>query len=176
LVRYVLSPQGDVVVDYGRKLPGRGVYTCFDYTCLEQAVKRKQLSRSLKGTGEASAEVLWQALCDQIRGKILNLLGMSRKAGQAISGTRQVLSELQAGKQIGLLVRAADLSPPIAEKVDKIALRSKVPCAVLFTKDQLGQVLGKSERGVVALKNSSLTVAIEKEVERLDKFRGSFNG
>lgn len=172
LVRYVLSPQDEVVVDYRRKLPGRGVYTCLNRSCLELAVKRKQLSRSLRGGKEPSAEKLWCALYDQIRCKVLNLLGMSRKAGQVISGTRQVLSELQAAKEVGLLVRAGDLSSAIAEKVEKAASYNNVPCAVLFTKEQLGQLLGKSERGVVMLKNGPLTAAIAKELERLDKFSG----
>lgn len=172
LVRYVLSPQDEIVVDYRRKLPGRGAYTCLNRSCLELAVKRNQLSRSLRGGKEPSADKLWRALYDQIRGKVLNLLGMSRKAGQVISGTRQVLSELQAAKEFGLLVRADDLSSAIAEKVEKAASCNNVPCIVLFTKEQLGRLLGKSERGVVMLKNGPLTAAIAKELERLDKFSG----
>jgi ribosomal protein L7Ae-like RNA K-turn-binding protein len=101
---------------------------------------------------------------------------MARKAGQVVSGTRQVLTELQCGKEFGLLVRAADLSPTIAEKVDRAANRSNVVCFPVFSKELLGSLLGKSERGVVALKYGSLAVAIQNELERLNKFAGEFNG
>jgi ribosomal protein L7Ae-like RNA K-turn-binding protein len=175
-VRYVLSPQGEVVVDYRKKLPGRGVYTCFDLECVETAVKRGQFCRSLRGGEGPSANDLWRVLHDQAYCKALDLIGMARKAGQVVSGTRQVLSELQAGKEFGVLVRAADLSVDIAEKVDKAARRSAVPCFALFSKELLGGLLGKSERGVVALKYGSLAVAIMNELERLNKFAGEFNG
>ncbi len=176
LVRYVLSPQGEVVVDYRKKLPGRGVYTCFEFDCIETAVKRGQLCRSLRGGDGPSANELWQVLQAQVQCKALDLIGMARKAGQVVSGTRQVLSELQAGKEFGLLVRAADLSPAIAEKVDRAACRSDVTCFAAFSKELLGSLLGKSERGVVALKYGSLAVAIKNELERLNKFAGEFNG
>lgn len=176
LVRYVLNPQGEVVVDYRNKLPGRGVYTCFEFECIEAAVKRGQLRRSLRGGDAPSADDFWQVLHAQAQCRALDLIGMARKAGQVISGTRQVLSELQAGKEFGLLVRAADLSPAIAEKVDKAACRYAVPCFSVFSKELLGSLLGKSERGVVALKYGSLAVAIMNELERLNKFAGEFNG
>ena len=176
LVRYVLSPQGEVVVDYRKKLPGRGVYTCFDYQCIETAVNRGQLCRSLRGGDRPTASELWRVLHGQAQCKALDLIGMARKAGQVVSGTRQVLSELQGGKEFGLLVRACDLSPTIAEKVDRAATRSNVACFPVFSKELLGSLLGKSERGVVALKYGSLAVAIKNELERLNKFAGEFNG
>lgn len=176
LVRYVLSPQGDIVVDYRRKLPGRGVYTCIDRGCLETAVKRGQLSRSLRHNASPSAGKLWQDLHEQVRCKVLNLLGMARKSGQAVSGTRQVLLGLQAGCDYGLLVRAVDLSAASAERLDKAAGRCGVAYSALFSKDQLGQLLGKSERGVVALKNGPLAEAVREELERLKIFAGEFNG
>jgi ribosomal protein L7Ae-like RNA K-turn-binding protein len=176
LVRYVLSPQGNIVVDYRKKLPGRGVYTCPDFQCLQTAIKKGQLVRGLRGGDNPDAAQLWQDLHDQVRIKALNLLGMARKAGQILSGTRQVLCELQAGRDIALLIRAADLSSSIAAKVEGAALRNEVPLFVFSGKEQMGQLLGKSERGVVALKNGSLAVAIRNELERLQKFAGEFNG
>lgn len=176
LVRYVLSPQGEIVIDYRRKLPGRGVYTCFNHECVDAAVKRGQLQRSLRGGQVASTDVLWQALQEQVRAKVLSLIGMARKAGQVVSGTRQVLSEIRSGKHFGLLLRASDLSPAIADKVDKTARCSGIPCFAPFGKEHMGQLLGKSERGVVALKSGSLAVSVVDELERLDKFAGELNG
>lgn len=176
LVRYVHSPQGEIVVDYRKKLPGRGVYTCFDRRCLENAVKRGQLSRALRQNASPKADLLWRELHDQVRGKVLNLLGIARKSGQVVSGTQQVLTGLRAGADFLLLVRAEDLSDDSAVRIDMTAARYTVPCFVLFSKELLGQLLGKSERGVVALKNGKLAVAIRDELERLNNFAGEFNG
>ena len=38
LIRFVLSPQGEVVPDLDVKLPGRGAYTCVSAACLAAAV------------------------------------------------------------------------------------------------------------------------------------------
>ncbi|MGE4492193.1 MAG: DUF448 domain-containing protein [Syntrophotalea sp.] len=176
LVRYVLSPQGNIVVDYRKKLPGRGVYTCLDFACLEMAVKKGQLARALRTGGTFSADALWRELCGQIRSRAFSLLGMARKAGQIVSGTQQVLCELQAGRDIALLVLAEDLSPAMAAKVQNAANRNAVPCFVFSAKDQIGHLLGKSERGVVAFRSGPLAGAIREELERLKKFAGEFNG
>lgn len=48
LLRIVRRPDGQVVVDLPGKTPGRGAYICRRLECLERALKRKQLSRSLK--------------------------------------------------------------------------------------------------------------------------------
>ncbi|RIV29354.1 YlxR family protein [Alicyclobacillaceae bacterium I2511] len=48
LMRVVLTPQGDVVVDGTGKRNGRGAYLCPDPECFKQARKRKSLERALK--------------------------------------------------------------------------------------------------------------------------------
>ena len=48
LLRIVRRPDGQIAVDPSGKAPGRGAYLCRRLECLEQALKRKQLSRSLK--------------------------------------------------------------------------------------------------------------------------------
>ena len=48
LIRFVLSPQGELVADIEAKLPGRGAYTCVSETCLQVALKQRQFSRAFK--------------------------------------------------------------------------------------------------------------------------------
>ena len=52
LVRLVLPPEGPVQVDLTGKRNGRGAYVCRETgrTCLEQARKRKALTRALRTT------------------------------------------------------------------------------------------------------------------------------
>src|ERR1039457_3872590 len=48
LIRFVLSPQAELVADIEAKLPGRGAYTCISQACLQAALKQRQFSRAFK--------------------------------------------------------------------------------------------------------------------------------
>lgn len=48
LIRIVLTPEGDIVLDATGKRNGRGAYLCNNVSCLRQAQKRKSLDRALK--------------------------------------------------------------------------------------------------------------------------------
>ncbi len=48
LVRIVRTPEKEIRVDQTGKTAGRGVYICPHITCLETAVKKKRLERSLQ--------------------------------------------------------------------------------------------------------------------------------
>jgi predicted RNA-binding protein YlxR (DUF448 family) len=177
LVRYVLSPHGQVLVDYGRKLPGRGVYTCIDKNCVEEAVKRRQFDRAFKGRNEKpSKELLLGSLAEQIKKRVLNLLGMARKSAVAISGSRAVSAELAGQKVPGLVLLGEDLSPAIAVKISGAAKARKVPHFTLFDKDVLGQVLGKGQRSVVAVLECPLADSIKSEIFRYMHIAGEADG
>ena len=173
LVRYVLSPQGEVLVDYGRKLPGRGGYTCCDIGCLTNAVKRKQFERIFKGRcSPPTFDVLKDALVNQIRQRIANLLGMARKSGAVVSGSRMVMMELGRDSEISLVLLSEDLSPGIGSKVASLADSRGVPCHVMFDKGFIGQLMGKGERSVVALRSGSLAETINNEILRYKQIAG----
>jgi len=172
LLRYVLAPSGEVVIDYGHKLPGRGAYTHFDRRCLEAAVKRRQFDRAFRGSGCADGEKLLAALRGQVRERISNLLGMARKSGQAISGSGLVLTAMDSSRPPVLVLLAEDISTGIGEKVQARAARTGIPCHRLFDKDLLGQVLGKGERSVAAFRESPLVASICKELIRYEQIVG----
>ena len=48
LVRVIKTPEGEVVFDVTGRKNGRGAYVCFSTECLDTAIKRKGLERSLK--------------------------------------------------------------------------------------------------------------------------------
>lgn len=177
LVRYVLSPQGQIVVDYNRKLPGRGVYTCLDKQCLEAAVKRKQFDRAFRGrNASVCVQTLLRSLGEQLEKRVLNLLGMARKSAAAISGSRAVTVELTAQKAPGLVLMAKDLSPTIADKVSGLAKNRNVPVFTFFEKEILGQVLGKGQRSVVAVADGPLADKIKSEIFRYKHIAGEADG
>ena len=50
LIRVVRSPEGNVGLDFGGKLNGRGAYLCPNPECLKRAIRSKALDRSLEVT------------------------------------------------------------------------------------------------------------------------------
>jgi uncharacterized protein len=62
LTRVAVGPEGGVVVDRGKRIPGRGAYLC-GIGCLGAAVKRKSFARAFRGkAGLVDPVVLGQAL------------------------------------------------------------------------------------------------------------------
>ena len=47
LIRVVRSPEGEISIDFTGKKSGRGAYICPSADCLEMAIRRKGLERSL---------------------------------------------------------------------------------------------------------------------------------
>lgn len=167
LVRYVLSPQKQVLVDYRQKLPGRGVYTCCDPVCITQAVARRQLQRGLKAEIEAPcAEQLIGQVCQALLLRVENLLGMARKSGQVVSGGQAVQGGLRSGEPYAFVLLSDDISPGIAEKLSAAAERRQVEVFRLLGKGRIGEILGKGERSVAAVHAGQLADALLLEMQR----------
>ena len=50
LIRVVRSPEGEVSLDPTGKKSGRGAYVCREGSCLQRALKQRQLERQLQMT------------------------------------------------------------------------------------------------------------------------------
>jgi ribosomal protein L7Ae-like RNA K-turn-binding protein len=67
---------------------------------------------------------------------------------------------------------AADVSAAIGDKVSAKAAMDGIPCFRLFDKGTLGQILGKGERSVVALKDGLLAESVKTELSRYENIVG----
>jgi uncharacterized protein len=63
LVRVVRSPEGDISLDFTGKKPGRGAYICSQRVCLEAAIKKKRLEKSLQ---QSLSETVMQQLRESL--------------------------------------------------------------------------------------------------------------
>ena len=46
LIRVVKAPDGEISIDFHGKKSGRGAYVCNEISCLEKAIKTRQLERA----------------------------------------------------------------------------------------------------------------------------------
>jgi uncharacterized protein len=118
LIRFALSPEGQVVPDLQAKLPGRGVWVTCSRKVLGDAIKRQAFARGF----EAEAEVpdgLADLVYSLLRRQAVNHLSLARKAGEALQGFTKVEEALRKGP-VRLLLHAAGSSADGAAKLDRL--------------------------------------------------------
>ena len=150
LIRFVVSPQGEVVPDLKRKLPGRGMWVSASRQAVAEAARRNQFSkgfkRQLRVTPTLSADT--EALL--VRGTI-EALAMTAKAGQVVSGFSKVEGAIEQ-RQVRALIHASDGAADGIRKLDAL-IRSnavdhgesrEIPVVTVLTSEQLDLALGRS--------------------------------
>ncbi len=104
MIRFVVGPQGDVVPDLARRLPGRGMWVRAERAAVERAVAKNLFAKAARAAVRPAADLperverllLERALAD---------LGRARRAGRAVAGFVKV--EQMIGRQrAGLLIVA----------------------------------------------------------------------
>jgi len=173
LARYVLAPDDRVLVDYRQKLPGRGAYSCVSIECVTKACRQRQFDRAFKRSGVTpAAEELLAQLQAQLQSRVESLIGMARKAGQLSGGSQQVLAELDGDTTIGLVIVAGDISTGVLEKVARKAQFQHLQTCRLLDKERLGQLVGRAERSVLAIRRGELCDNLKHELRRYEQIAG----
>src|ERR1700752_925490 len=118
LIRFVLSPEGAVVPDLKRKLPGRGLWITASRARVAEAVRRNQFSRGFKRDVRAAQTLASDTEKLLVRSAI-EALALAAKAGQVGSGFTKV-EEALAGEQATALIHASDGAVDGIRKLDAI--------------------------------------------------------
>lgn len=100
LIRFVASPDGELIADIGNKLGGRGVWVSAVRTTLEQALSGNRFSRHLKQVVRINDNFL-ENLDLRLADQLIARLSMMRKAGVLITGGGKLRSQSQL---TGLLI------------------------------------------------------------------------
>jgi predicted RNA-binding protein YlxR (DUF448 family)/ribosomal protein L30E len=173
LIRFVLSPQSELVPDIEAKLPGRGAYTCVSGTCLQSALKQRQFSRAFKReVVTASPDDMSVQVGAILRRRLLGYIGLANKAGQVISGGSLVSDAIRGSQKPGLILIAMDVSESIGEKIEQLAVVHQIACFRIMKKDDLGAILGKAPRSAVAIRMGGFVAQLTQEIERYRNFLG----
>ena len=142
LVRFVQGPEGAVVPDLARKLPGRGIWVAATREAVQAAAKKGLFARAAKAKLIAPPE-----LADQVEallhGRLLSALGLARKAGDLTFGFEKVLAVVGQGKA-AWLIEASDGAEDGRRKVLAAARRapSQPRLLVTFSSSELSLALG----------------------------------
>jgi predicted RNA-binding protein YlxR (DUF448 family) len=150
LIRFVLSPQGEVVPDLKRKLPGRGLWIAASRARVAEAVRRNQFSRGFKADVRAARTLPADTENLLVRSAV-EALAMAAKAGQVVSGFAKV-EEALGGGQATALIHASDGAADGIRKLDaKVRQRGgnhgespPFPVVTALTSAELDLALGRA--------------------------------
>jgi predicted RNA-binding protein YlxR (DUF448 family) len=106
LIRFVAGPDDAVVPDLAERLPGRGLWVSADAKALREAAARGYFARAAKRQLKVPPDLVArvEALMAE---RLLELIALARKAGQAVAGLEKTKAALASGEAV-LLVQAAD--------------------------------------------------------------------
>lgn len=142
LVRFVAGPDGAVVPDLARKLPGRGLWVAADRASVETAARKGLFSRAARTKLTAPPD-----LADQVERlllkRLLDGLGLARRAGELTSGFEKVLAAVRGGRA-AWLIEASDGAADGRRKLLAAARTAPLKPRLfgLFSSAELGLALG----------------------------------
>ena len=142
LIRFVVGPDGVVFPDLARKLPGRGMWVEATRAAVEQAARKGAFARSAKAQVKAPP-----GLADQVeqllRTRLLQGLGLARRAGELTWGFEKASSAIGAGRAVWM-IEASDGGADGRGKLLSAARRQPSPPRLVgvFDSAELGLALG----------------------------------
>src|SRR5450755_3472051 len=154
LIRFVVSPSGEVVADLKRKLPGRGLWISASRQAVAEAVRRHQFGRGFKRDVRVAPTLAADIETLLARGAV-EALAMAAKAGQVVSGFSKVETALQGrqgGTAIQALIHASDGARDGIRKLDAVARQNRentaqsreIPFVTALTSAELDLALGRA--------------------------------
>ena len=171
LIRFVAGPDSAVVPDLARKLPGRGLWVAANRAAVETAARKGGFSRSAKARLAAPAD-----LADQVERlllkRVLDGLGLARRAGELTSGFEKAAAAITAGRA-AWMIEAVDGSADGRRKLLQAARRLESAPRLLgvFGSDELSLALGLGNVIHLAFLAGRGAERWTVDVERLSGFR-----
>jgi uncharacterized protein len=171
LLRFVVSPQGEVVPDLKAVLPGRGVWVTATAEAVKLALQRRAFTRGFKRDVEVPPDLAAKVenlLLDRAR----EALALANKAGAVVTGFGKVESAI-AGRPLALL-HAVVAGEDGVEKLDRRYRAVAGDDALIlrvFTGVEMDLALGRSNVVHAALDRGPAARACLNRIRSLLRYR-----
>lgn len=172
IIRFCLDPEGQIVPDILGRLPGRGIYVSADRALIEKAAKKNLFSRVARQPVKVP-----DGLADLVETlqthRVVELLSMARKAGDAVTGYEKVKDWLTKGTAM-TLIQASDGSERGKTKLHAPDGASGfIGC---LTAGEIGLAFGRERAIHAALAAGGLRSRVVEEAAKLAGLRGQTGG
>ena len=176
MLRFALSPDGSVVPDIRRKLPGRGVWTRLSFETVSRAAAKQAFSRAFRAKVEAPA-ALAEIVGALLERDALQSLSIANKAGLVVAGAFKVDSAIEAGGVVALIQASDGAADGAAKRAHVLRAKlgpeaSAIVRIDLFKSGQLDLALGRANVIHAALKYGAASSAFLARADRLRRYRG----
>lgn len=175
LVRFVVGPDGSVVPDIKRKLPGRGLWITGTATALQDAVERNVFGRGFKRHVRVAPDLPAQTE-HLLERAALDALAMAGKARTVVSGFAKVEAAIDQRKVMAL-IHATDASADGKRKLNGALHRNnaekagQIALVEIFSGSQLDLALNRPNVVHAALLAGPGSETFLARVARLTRFR-----
>lgn len=168
MIRFVVGPDRQVVPDLAAKLPGRGMWLSARADVLETARAKGAFSRAARGPVTVPAD-LTAAVLNGLRRRVVEHLGLARRAGQATAGFGKAREWVTQGRAAGV-IQAEDGS--VEERSRLVSGARAIWVAWPLPASALGAVFGRDHVVHVAVAPGRIAGALLIESVRLAGMSG----
>ena len=159
MIRFVVGPEGDVVPDLARRLPGRGLWVKAERGAVERAVAKNLFARAARASVKPASD-----LAERVERLLLERpladLSRARRAGRAVAGFVKV-EQMVCQRRAGLLVVADEADGDGLGKLKATGL----PIARLGDAAALGGIFGREQAVYVAVARDDAGGAFIERIE-----------
>jgi predicted RNA-binding protein YlxR (DUF448 family) len=167
LVRFVVGPDGAVVPDIDERLPGRGMWVTAEREVLARAVAKNVFAKAAAQKVTVDAALVGRVETLLVL-RVIALLGLARRAGDAIAGYEKVRAALGSGR-VALVLEARDAGTDARKRL--VSAIGERPVLRMLDGAELASAFGRDVFAHVAVAGGRLAAGIERECRRLSGFR-----
>jgi predicted RNA-binding protein YlxR (DUF448 family) len=168
MIRFVVGPDRQIVPDLAAKLPGRGLWLSARADVLETARAKGAFARAARAPVTLPPD-LPDLVRAGLRRRVVDQLGLARRAGQAVAGFAKAREWVTSGHAAGV-IQADDGS--IEERARLLSGARAIWVAWPLPAAALGAVFGRDHAVHVAVAPGRLAAALLNEIERLSGLSG----
>jgi len=172
LLRFVVGPDGGIVPDIEGRLPGRGLWLLPRRDIVSKALAKRLFARAAR-RNVSVADGLADRVEDLLARRCVDLIGLARRAGQAVTGFAKVEAALDKG-EAAVLVEATEGSAGGRGKLKRLA--PVLPVIDALTAAELGRAFGRDQAVHACLSRGGLAKKFLAEAARLAGFRDAKDG
>lgn len=167
MIRFVVTPDLEVVPDFSERLPGKFIWITADRGTIQKAIWRNSFASSAK-----EAVVVPKDLLDRVEAGLnalcLQSLNLARRAGEFRQGFVKVEELLRAG-EAGVYIVASDAKENGREKLERLA--KDIPLVDKWTIAELSEAIGEANVVHIALMQGGIARTFLNTVQKLNAIR-----
>jgi uncharacterized protein len=166
MIRFVVGPDGAIVPDLAGRLPGRGLWLSARRDIVTAACSGGVFAKAAHQSVRVPPDLV-DRVERLLRRSCLDLIGLTRRAGQAVAGFEKARDWIQRG-QAAVLVCGVDAGPDGREKLNRVDAEVAFVC--VLSGEELGKAFGRERIVHAVLGHGKLAERFVREAARLAGF------